>query len=87
MTLRASPGAKSAAAKGLYGEGALRLSVAAPPTNGRANREIERYLAALIGVSRSEVAVVKGVSSRDKLILVRGTKIEAVREGLMGLVR
>ncbi len=87
VKLRVSPGAKSAAVKGLYGEGALRLSVAAPPVGGKANKEVERYLAALIGVEKSRVFVVKGASSRDKLVLVRGTKPEAVREGLVNLVR
>jgi uncharacterized protein (TIGR00251 family) len=86
VKLRVSPGAKSTAVKGLYGEGAIKLSVAAPPADGKANREAERYLATLIGVERSRVAVVKGASSRDKLAFVRGAKAETVREGL-GLVR
>jgi uncharacterized protein (TIGR00251 family) len=87
LKIRVSPGAKSTAVKGLYGEGAIRLSVAAPPIDGRANTEAERYLATLIGVERSRVAVVKGASSRDKLVLVEGVEPEAVREGLVGLVR
>jgi uncharacterized protein (TIGR00251 family) len=87
VKIRVSPGAKSTAIKGSYGEEALRLSVAAPPIGGRANAEVERYLAALIGVEKSRVAVVKGASSRDKLILVEGVKPEVIREGLVGLVR
>ncbi len=86
MKLRVSPGAKSTSLKGLYGENTLRLSVAAPPAEGRANREAERYLATLIGVKRSRVAVVKGASSRDKLAFVRGANPEAVREGLVSLL-
>lgn len=87
VKLRVSPGAKSTAIKGLYGEGAVRLSVAAPPVEGKANAEVERYLARLFGASRSEVVVVKGVSSRDKLAFVRGVEPEAVRDSLGGLIR
>ncbi len=87
VKLRVSPGAKNTAVKGLYGEEAVKLSVAVPPANGKANREAERYLAALIGVERSRVTVAKGASSRDKLVFVRGAKAEAVREGVVGLVR
>jgi len=87
MKLRVSPGAKSLAVKGMYGEGSLRLSVSAPPTDGRANREVERYLATLIGVEKSRVAIVKGTSSRDKLAFVRDTNLDTVREGLVDLVR
>ena len=86
LKLRVSPGAKGTALKGLYGEGALKISVTAPPTGGKANAEVEHYLAWLLGVSRSEVAVVKGASSRDKQVFVRGADAEAVREGLVGLV-
>lgn len=86
VKLRISPGAKSTAVKGFYGEGAIKLSVATPPAGGKANREAERYLATLIGVESSRVAVVKGASSRDKLTSVRGAKAGTVREGL-GLVR
>jgi uncharacterized protein YggU (UPF0235/DUF167 family) len=87
VKIRVSPGAKSTAVKGLYGEEALRLSVAAPPVGGKANAAAERYLAALIGVDKSRVAVVKGASSWDKLVLVEGAKPKTVREGLVGLVR
>jgi uncharacterized protein YggU (UPF0235/DUF167 family) len=82
-----SPGSKSTALKGSYGKEALRLSVAAPPVGGRANTEAERYLATLIGVEKTRVAVVKGASSRDKLLFVEGAKPEEVREGLVNLVR
>ena len=42
LKLRVCPGAKSTALKGLYGEGALKISVAAPPTGGKANAEVEK---------------------------------------------
>ncbi len=87
VKIRVSPGAKSTAVKGLYGEGALKLSAAAPPTDGKANAEVERYLADLITVEKSRTAVVKGKSSRDKLVFVRGAEAEAVREGLASLGR
>jgi uncharacterized protein len=87
VKLRVSPGAKNTETKGSHGEGTIKLAVAAPPTEGKANAEVERYLAVLLGVSRAEVAVVKGTSSRDKLVFMRGIEPEAARNGLVGLVR
>ncbi len=88
VKLRVSPRAKNTEIKGSYGgEGTIKLAVAAPPTESRANAEVERYLAVLLGVSRAEVAAVKGTSSRDKLVFMRGIKPEATRKGLVGLVR
>ena len=82
VKLRVSPGAKSTRIKGLYGEGAVRLSVTAPPTGVRANGEIERYLARPLEVSRSAITVVKGVQRRDKLVFVRGFGADEVRTRL-----
>jgi len=86
VKLRISPGAKSTRIKGLYGEGAVRLFVAAPPTGGRANGEIERYLARLLEVPRSDITVVKGVQRRDKLVFVRGFGADEVRTRLDDLL-
>jgi uncharacterized protein (TIGR00251 family) len=86
IRLRVSPGAKSTAVKGLYGERAIRLSAAAPPVEGKANAEIERYLAQLFGLSLSEVTVVKGGSSRDKLAFVSGLGPDEIRTSLSTLL-
>ena len=86
VKLRVSPGAKSTRIKGLYGEGAVRLSVTAPPTEGRANAEIERCLARLLEVSRSDITVVKGVQSRDKRVFVRGFGADELRARLDDLL-
>lgn len=86
VKLRVSPGAKSTRIKGLYGEGSLRLSVAALPAEGRANAEIERYLARLLEVSRSGVVVVMRAQSRDKLVFVRDFVADELRARLNDLL-
>ena len=50
----------------------MRLEVAASPVGGKANAEVERFLAELLGVPRSDVAVIRGMLSKDKTVLVRG---------------
>ena len=79
VKLRVSPGAKGTEVKGLYGEDAIKLSVAASPIDGKANAAVELCLASLIGVEKSRVTVVKGASSRDKLVFVRGARPEEIR--------
>lgn len=78
--LRVSPGAKRSAIEGAYGEDALKLRVAAPPVDGKANAEAERLVAEVAGVRRSDVKVVRGAGSRDKAVLVRGAAVEDLRE-------
>lgn len=65
----------------------MKLRVAAPPAGGRANAETEEFLARLLGVWRSEVAVVRGASSREKTVLIREMGPEEVHKLLAGPVR
>ena len=82
LNLRVSPGAKTSCLAGFYGRDALRLKVAAPPVGGKANAEARRFLAERFGVPRSRVEVVRGATSRDKTVLVRGVAPEEARKAL-----
>jgi uncharacterized protein (TIGR00251 family) len=84
IKLRVSPCAKRSSIEGAYGDDALKLRVAAPPVDGKANVEAERFLAKMLGVPHSEVAVVRGASGRDKALLVRGAAVGEIREALSG---
>ena len=79
ILLRVSPGARRSEIEGAYGEGALKLRVAAPPVDGKANAEAERLLAGALGVARSGVSVVRGAKGRDKTVLVRGASEGDIR--------
>ena len=46
----------------------LKVKIAAPPVEGKANKEITLFLAKALGVSKSSVEVVHGTSGRIKLV-------------------
>ena len=62
--------------------GALKLRVAAPPVDGRANEECRRFLAKLFGVSATSVEIISGETSRDKVIRIRSISARRVLEAL-----
>jgi len=82
LNLHVSPGAKRTSVEGPYGDAAVKLKVAAPPAEGRANAEVERFLSKLLGVRRSDVTIIRGASSRDKSVLVRGVTLIEVHKAL-----
>lgn len=82
LGLRVSPGAKRTALEGPYGDHALKLRIAAPQANGRANAEIERFLADLLSLPRSRVSVTRGAASRDKTVLLRDADPHHVQKTL-----
>ncbi len=54
---------------GEYGE-ALKIKVAAPAIDGKANEELVRFIAKKLGLSRCGVRIVSGQTSRDKIVEV-----------------
>ena len=62
--------------------GAIKLKVAAPPVDGRANEECRRFLAKLLKVSATSVEIISGDSSRDKVIRVSNISALRVLEAL-----
>lgn len=70
LRIHAQPGAKQSAFAGLHGE-ALKVRLAAPAQEGRANRELCRFLAAAFGVPVAKVTLVSGDSARSKRIRIQ----------------
>ena len=53
-------------------DGAVRVRVTAPTDRGKANDAVIRLLASRLGVSRSAVRIVRGHTSRSKVVQVEG---------------
>ena len=82
VRLRVSPGAKSTGLRGAYGGEALKLGVAAPPVGGKANAEVERFMAGLVSAAPQKARVVRGVSARDKTVVLGGEGAARAREAI-----
>lgn len=61
---------------------ALKLSLTAPPVEGRANEACIEFLANLLKVPRSSVTIASGQSSPRKVIRVRGVSADEVQKRL-----
>jgi hypothetical protein len=57
---------------------ALRVRVAAPPADGKANAALREFLAKSLGISKSQVALDRGESSRHKTVTVPDALAAAV---------
>ena len=58
----------------------LRVSVNAPPVDGKANHAVVRALAEAFGVPRSAVEIVRGETGRRKTVRIRGTTLDALKQ-------
>ncbi len=82
LTLHIQPGAKRTETAGLHGD-ALKIRLAAPPVDGKANEALIAFLAKLLGVPKSSVELVSGQTSRAKRVRVAGVDASVAR-GLLG---
>ena len=69
LDLHIQPGARKSEVVGLHGD-ALKLRIASPPVEGRANAALIAFLAEVLHIPRQSLAVVKGATSRRKTVRV-----------------
>jgi uncharacterized protein (TIGR00251 family) len=71
LALYVQPNARHSAVSGLHGE-ALKVRVAAPATDNRANAALIDFLSRAIGVAPSACTLTHGARGRRKTVTVRG---------------
>ncbi len=75
LTLHIQPGAKRTDVAGLHGD-ALKIRLAAPPIEGRANEALLKFIADFFGVPVRQVELKQGGQSRHKVVAITGSKVE-----------
>jgi len=78
FAVKVHPRARQNAITGQLGD-AIKLSLTAPPIEGRANEACIEFLANLLKLPRSSVTIASGHSSRRKVIRVVGLSTEEIR--------
>ena len=77
LTLHIQPGAKKTEFAGLHGD-ALKIRLAAPPVDGKANEALIKFVAGVLRLPKSAVNLKSGQTSRRKVLEVVGATAEAV---------
>lgn len=58
----------------------LKVKITAPPIDGRANEGLIEFVSEIFGVPKRDVQLVRGESSRHKVVEIQGVSAEKVRE-------
>jgi len=85
LQLSVVPNAKRTEVDGLH-DGALRVRLAAPPIEGRANQALVAWLAKTMGVAKRDVELVRGEAGRRKQAAI-AMSLEAAAARLAALLR
>lgn len=84
MDVHASPGSSRPGIQGIHGT-SLKVAVGAPPEKGKANKELEALLARFFDVSKKDVVVIAGKTSRKKRVQISGLTDAVCKARLEGL--
>lgn len=82
LALHVQPNAKRSEILGLV-NGVLRVRVAAPAKEGRANEALVDLLATLLIVPKARVRILRGLTARNKIVAVQGLSQEEALERLL----
>lgn len=73
--VHAQPGASRTEVVGLHGD-CVKLRLASPPVDGKANACLIEFLARRLGVKRSQVTISRGLNSRRKTVFVAAAGLQ-----------
>lgn len=79
LTLRVTPRARKTEFAGVLEDGILRVRVAAPPVEGKANAELLSFLAKVLSVRKNRLAIIAGQRGLDKIVSVLDLSAEEVQ--------
>lgn len=66
---------------GLHGD-AIKVKVTAPPVEGKANMALQRFIAKKLNLPLSQVEIMAGQRSREKILRISGISRAAVEKAL-----
>jgi len=82
VAVRVHPGAKRNAIAGIHA-GALKISITAPATDGRANEAVIAFIAEWLRIPRARVSLVSGGTNRSKTLRIEGKSAAEVQAALV----
>lgn len=80
------PGAKKTHFQELF-DGRLKIRISAPPVEGRANKELIKFLSKSFGISKSKIKIIRGDQSRKKDLELKGIKKKELELSLQALLQ
>ena len=84
LTIRVTPRSRKTEFGGLMENGTLRVRVAAPPVEGKANAALVKFLSKVLGVRRNRIEIVAGQKGLDKIISILDLSAEDAERRIQG---
>ncbi len=77
LSVRAVPRASKNAIQGVH-DGALKIRLTTPPVDGKANQALIKYLSKALKISKSQIELMQGETSRHKILKITGITMDEI---------
>ncbi len=85
LTVHVQPGAKTTACAGIHGD-ALKIRLAAPPVDGKANQALIAWLSQTLGCPQNHIELIRGQTHRRKTLCIdAGNRTDEISDTLQRL--
>ncbi len=86
LTIRVTPRSRKTEFGGVMEDGTIRIRVAAPPVEGKANTALVKFLAKVLGVRKNRIDIVAGEKGLDKIISILDMSAEDAEQRIQGFL-
>ena len=83
LTIRVTPRSRKTEFSGILDDGTLRIRICAPPREGKANKELIKFLSKILKVRKNQIEIVAGEKSLDKIVSVLDLSAEQVQQRIL----
>ena len=87
LKIRVTPRAKRDEIYSILEDGTVKVRLTAPPVDGKANKALIKYLSGIFEIPRSQIEILSGFKSRNKLLAIRGMDSVEIYNKLNGIVK
>lgn len=83
LAIRVTPRASKDEIVEVLSDQTIKIRLTAPPVEGQANEALVKFLAGVLGVPKSKIEIVAGMSGRDKLVSIVDVDSEEVHKKIL----
>ena len=82
LPIKVLPGKNESKVIQMLENGTIKIQLNAVPRDGKANRELIRFLSKKLNIVSEKIKIIKGISSRNKLVKIESLENKLIYEKL-----
>jgi uncharacterized protein len=87
VSIRVTPRSSRNEVSEVLDDGRIKIRLTAPPTEGKANIALVKFVAEILGVADCQITIKKGHTSREKLVSIQNIDEKLLYQRIIGSIK